>query len=131
MLYLLCITAGILIGGVTMFWIIVMLQGQSHRSRKRKSPRVELAKNKHKIEFSKFILMLILFTYFIGVAVGIKVVFIDISQLGILLAFIGTPTAAAIGFYCWKAKAENLIKIKKDNPEETAGMPVDLNSINP
>ena len=85
---------------------------------------------KHKIEFVKIIVFFVILTYFVGVYVGIKVTLIDFSQLGVLLAFIGTPTAATIGFYCWKAKAENIIKIKKNNPEETAGIPVDLNNIN-
>ena len=45
--------------------------------------------------------------------------------------YVGTPTAGAIGFYSWKAKAENVVKIKKANPEETEGIPVDLNNIQP
>jgi len=81
-----------------------------------------------KYEFSKIVLLLVLSTYFIGVFVGIKVVFIDVTQLGVVLAFIGTPTAAAIAFYCWKAKAENILKIKKENPEITEGA-IDLNNI--
>ncbi|SHG90859.1 hypothetical protein [Tepidibacter thalassicus] len=85
-------------------------------------------KGKKKIEFSKVVLMLVLSTYFIGVFVGVKIVFIDVSQLGVVLAFIGTPTAAAIAFYCWKAKAENLLKIKKENPEITE-VPIDFNNI--
>lgn len=28
-------------------------------------------------------------------------------------------------------KAENVVKIKKANPEETEGMPVDLNNVQP
>ena len=47
------------------------------------------------------------------------------------LAYVGTPTATVIGFYSWKAKAENVVKIKKANPAETDGMPVDLNNIQP
>lgn len=85
---------------------------------------------RRKAEFSKIVLALVLLTYFVGVFIGVKISLIDISQLGVLLAYIGTPTAAAIGFYCWKAKAENLIKIKRDNPEETKDIPVDLNNIN-
>lgn len=84
-------------------------------------------KERRKIEFSKLILALVLMTYFVGVGVGVKVALIDMTQLGALLAFIGAPTAAAIGFYAWKAKAENIIKIKKNNPEEAAGFSVDLN----
>jgi len=87
-------------------------------------------KTKKKHEFSKIILLLVLTTYFIGVYIGIKSVGIDVSQLGVLLAFIGTPTATAIAFYCWKAKAENIIKIKRDNPEEARNIPVDLSDTN-
>lgn len=50
---------------------------------------------------------------------------------GLFLAYVGTPTATVIGFYSWKAKAENVVKIKKANPEETEGMPVDLNNVQP
>lgn len=85
---------------------------------------------RRKAEFSKIVLALVLITYFVGVVIGVKISLIDITQLGVLLAYIGTPTAAAIGFYCWKAKAENLVKIKRDNPEETKDIPVDLNNIN-
>jgi hypothetical protein len=85
---------------------------------------------KRKLEFSKLLVFLVLATYFVGVFIGAKIVFADYSQLGVLLAFIGTPTATTICFYVWKAKAENIVKIKKDNPGETEGIPVDLNNIN-
>ena len=48
-----------------------------------------------------------------------------------LYSFGKTLTATAIGFYSWKAKAENVVKIKQAHPEETEGMPVDLNNIQP
>lgn len=83
-----------------------------------------------KAEFSKIIIAAVLITYFVGVIIGVKVVLTDITQLGVLLAYIGTPTAAAIGFYCWKAKAENIMKIKREYPNETQGISVDLNNIN-
>lgn len=35
-----------------------------------------------------------------------------------------------VALYCWKAKAENIIKIKKGYPEETKDISVDLNNIN-
>ena len=53
------------------------------------------------------------------------------SQLGVFLAYVGTPAATAIGFYSWKAKAENVVKIKQANQTATEGMPVDLNNIQP
>lgn len=68
-------------------------------------------------------------TYFIGLILGIYIVLEDPSQLGTLLVYIGTPTAVTIGFYSWKAKAENVIKMKKDNPIETAD--TDFTSMQP
>ncbi len=91
--------------------------------RKDKRDGAQTLKSPRKLEFSKIVLVCVLITYFVGVFIGVKISLIDITQLGVLLAYIGTPTAAAIGFYCWKAKAENIVKIKKDNPEETKGIP--------
>lgn len=45
-------------------------------------------------------------------------------------SYIATPTTTVIALYCWKAKAENIIKIKKGYPEETKDISVDLNNIN-
>lgn len=98
--------------------------------RRRKSKRGEhTLKVSRKIEFSKLIIALVLLTYFVGVYIGVKIALTDTTQVGALLAYIGTPTATAIGFYCWKAKAENVLKIKRENPEETKGIPVDVNNI--
>lgn len=47
-----------------------------------------------------------------------------------LATYIATPTTTVIALYCWKAKAENIIKIKKGYPEETKDISVDLNNIN-
>lgn len=107
------------------FSFAIILKRQKHL----KQEGYTTLKNTRKPEFSKMVLGAVLLTYFAGVFIGVRASFIDISQLGILLAYIGTPTAAAIGFYCWKAKAENIVKIKRDNPEETQGIPVDLNNI--
>jgi len=38
-------------------------------------------------------------------------------MFGALLTFVAAPTAVAIGFYAWKAKAENAIKLAKDMKE--------------
>lgn len=55
---------------------------------------------------------------FIAFAVGVWVVVTkDFYQLSVLLTFVGGVTAAAVAFYCWKAKAENLLKIKAAYPE--------------
>ena len=39
------------------------------------------------------------------------------------------PDTTVIALYCWKAKAENIIKIKQGYPEETKDISVDLNNI--
>lgn len=99
------------------------------RHKKQGEHAVKARKKMKKIEFSKLIIVLVLLTYFVGVYIGVKIALIDVAQISALLAYIGTPTATAIGFYCWKAKAENIIKIKRENPEETKGIPVDVNNI--
>ncbi|MEH2938544.1 hypothetical protein [Lawsonibacter sp. JLR.KK007] len=130
--YLFSIAAG-LIGGVAAVLLI-----ERRRSNKRRRARSRAAnaagdekRTAGKIEFSKLFLSAVLLTYFAGFGLGFWVVTIDPSQLGVLLAYVATPTAVAIGFYSWKAKAENVVKIKKANPAETDGMPVDLNNIQP
>ena len=119
MLYLISAAAG-LIGGIA----AVLLFG-GRRSRRKKE------QDRRKIEFSKLVLSAVLLTYFAGFVIGVRVVILDPSQLGVFLAYVGTPAATAIGFYSWKAKAENVVKIKKANPEATEGMPVDLNNVQP
>ena len=116
MQYLISIAAG-LAGGIA----AVLLFGR-RRSRRRTD-----SKN----EFSKLVLSAVLLTYFAGFVIGARAVALDPSQLGVFLAYVGTPAATAIGFYSWKAKAENVVKIKQANPTATEGMPVDLNNIQP
>ena len=82
------------------------------------------------VGFTKLVLVAVLFTYFVGLYIGIKVTLIDYSQFGVLATYIATPTTTVIALYCWKAKAENIIKIKKGYPEETKDISVDLNNIN-
>ena len=130
--YLFSVAAG-LIGGIAAVLLI-----ERHRWRKRRHGRGRTAQptekdrgTARKFEFSKLVLSAVLLTYFAGFGLGFWVVTIDPSQLGVLLAYVATPTAVAIGFYSWKAKAENVVKIKKANPAETDGMPVDLNNIQP
>lgn len=120
-----CIIAAFLAGGVVCAAVYTVVL----RRRKFKRGEHILKISKRKIEFSKLIIALVLLTYFVGVCIGVKISLTDTTQLSALLAYIGTPTATAIGFYCWKAKAENIIKIKRENPEETKGIAVDVNNI--
>ncbi len=86
--------------------------------RRRRKRREELKEHpERKGGTTKVLLFSVLITYFIAFAIGIWVVLQDISQLGTLLTFVGGVTAAAVAFYCWKAKAENLLKIKAANPD--------------
>ena len=127
-LYIIIALVALVVGGAAAVFILFLIVNSTNR-KQRKQNAAQTLKAPRKLEFSKIVLVLVLLTYFVGVFIGVKVSLIDVSQLAALLAYIGTPTAAAIGFYCWKAKAENIVKIKKDNPEETHGIPVDLNSI--
>lgn len=86
-------------------------------------------KKKKRFEFSKLVLLAVMILYFVTAGVGIAISYIDYTQYSTLAMLVGAPTAAAIGFYAWKAKAENVIKIKQEHPEETQGVPVDLNNI--
>ena len=130
--YLFSVAAG-LSGGIAALMLI-----ERRRYRRSRHARSRAAQNARegkrtarKIEFSKLVLSAVLLTYFAGFGLGFWVVLIDLSQLGVFLAYVGTPTATVIGFYSWKAKAENVVKIKQANPTETEGMPVDLNNIQP
>ena len=130
--YVFAVAAG-LVGGIAALALIERRQHRKQRhARSRAAQTVKKGKRAaRKIEFSKLVLSAVLLTYFAGFGLGFWVVLIDFSQLGVFLAYVGTPTATVIGFYSWKAKAENVVKIKQAHPEETEGMPVDLNNIQP
>lgn len=126
------IGAAAFIAGIVICVAVFITARRAENARRRKAKcTTGPVTHKRKVEFSKLIIALVLLTYFVGVFIGVKIALIDMTQLGVLLAFIGTPTAATIGFYTWKAKAENVIKIKMESPEETQGIPVDLNNIIP
>ena len=67
--------------------------------------------------FSKAVLAVTMAVYIITVVFGYFVVANEPSCLGELLTFVGAPTAVAIGFYAWKAKSENVLKI--DSSDKT------------
>ena len=66
-----------------------------------------------KKSYTKTLVFCVMITYFLGFIIGGILVFIYPEHLGEWLTFIGIPVATAIGFYCWKAKAENTVKIRK------------------
>lgn len=117
--------------------IIISLLFFRVQAEKRLRKRARARENKErrgqeteKISFTKAVLSVVLLTYFVGLVVGIYVTMKDYSQFGILATYIATPTTTVIALYCWKSKAENMIKLKKYFPEETKDIPVDLNNIN-
>lgn len=116
-LYIIIALVALVVGGAVGVLILFLIVNSGNK-KQRKQNATQTLKSPRKLEFSKIVLVLVLLTYFVGVFIGVKVSLIDVSQLSALLAYIGTPTAAAIGFYCWKAKAENIVKIKKDNPRK-------------
>lgn len=69
-------------------------------------------------EFAKYIVFAVMLTFFVGIFVGTYVVVeitnetpeYSVQALIALLSYIGTPVVTTIGFYCWKARAENIIK---------------------
>lgn len=72
-------------------------------------------------EFTKVVVAAVLATYFVGLIIGAVVVFLSHDQLYAYLAYIGTPTATTVGFYCWKAKNENIAKHKWDHLKKPDG----------
>ena len=82
---------------------------------------------KKTIEFSKLILALVIFSYFVGLGFGMLIIwrilgtgdvtYISTSLCG-LFSYIAAPGAVAIGFFSNKAKAENIEKIKGSERKE-------------
>ena len=82
---------------------------------------------KRKIEFSKLVLCLVMATYFAGLIFGMNIIcgiattnssYIATALCG-LFSYIGAPVAVAIGFYAYKAKAENVEKIRSSTAINT------------
>lgn len=72
-----------------------------------------------KIEFSKIVLGSAVVIWAAGAVFGAYIVNEEREQLQELLAYIGAPTAMAFGFYAWKSKAENVLKIAKSKKMDT------------
>ena len=72
-----------------------------------------------KAEFSKIVLGSAVVIWAAGAVFGAYIVNEEREQLRELLNYIGTPTAMAFGFYAWKSKAENVLKIAKSKKMDT------------
>ena len=73
---------------------------------------------KKRAEFSKIMLAAVMVVYILTVVFGYFVIANEYTMLGELFAFVGAPTGVAIGFYAWKARAENLVKIRENNKDD-------------
>ena len=75
---------------------------------------------KKKLEFSKLILIVGYFTAFLFTAIAGYVALVggDAGSFANIVLAIWGMVSTAVGFYYWKAKAENLIKIAKEVPQE-------------
>lgn len=70
-----------------------------------------------KMEYSKIISSIFISCFLFGIIIGTYAVIQDPANIDPLLIYIGGATTVSTSFYFWKAKAENLIKIQKSNPE--------------
>lgn len=92
----------------------------------------------NKTTFTKSIMSIVVFLYFVGSLIGTVLVIlaaiidiklnthIDTAMFVAYAAYLGTPTAIAIGFYAWKSKAENVLKISKSFEVEKSVEVMDL-----
>lgn len=79
-----------------------------------------VTKIKYKSEFSKKILYVIWISTTIVVALTFVLMWRtgDLSPLAYIIGGLFTELAAATGFYYWKAKNENMIKIERGNESD-------------
>ena len=69
------------------------------------------------------VLWAVVITYFVGVALSVYAIIKDPTNVGMVLGYIGGVAAVGIGFYSWKAKAENIIKLSKKQLDKLANAP--------
>ena len=75
------------------------------------------------MEFSKLLLFILLFIFVSTLIFTSVMIFIthDLSPLSVIVPAIEALLSIAVGFYYWKAKAENVIKLsgrKKLDPDD-------------
>lgn len=87
-------------------------------------------KRKEKLTFTKLTMCIIFILFIIGAIIGgVLVVVSTIHDMGLgaqidtgmfiaYATYLGAPTATAVGFYAWKSKAENILKIKQSAAAE-------------
>lgn len=106
------------LGFIVAVLLLMLLNLRAIRAARKKRRQEVREHPEKKIQATKVIVFSVMATYYIAFAVGVWVVIAkDIYQLSVLLTFVGSVAVFAVAFYCWKSKAENLEKIRKNNPE--------------
>lgn len=112
-----------ILGFVCAFVLLALLNMRTTAAARRRRKREIREYPEKKIQATKIIVFSVMATYYIAFAVAVWVILMkDIYQLSTLLAFVGSVAVFAVAFYCWKSKAENLEKIKQNNPEMAAAL---------
>lgn len=70
-----------------------------------------------KVEFSKYIIIVVGIVLILQLVIANVLMFVtqDLSPLAYIIPSLDAVTGIAVGFYYWKAKAENKIKLMKEN----------------
>ena len=107
------------LAGASLAVFIILLRNTRWAVNARHRRRKEVQEHpERKVQATKVIVFSIMLTYYIAFGLGVWVVIEkDVYQLATLLTFTGSVSVFAVAFYCWKSKAENLEKIKKNNPD--------------
>lgn len=112
-----------ILGFIFALFLLFLLNMRAVAAARRKRKREIKEHPEKKTQATKIIVFSVMATYYIAFAVAVWVVLMkDVYQLSTLLAFVGSVAVFAVAFYCWKSKAENLEKIKQNNPEMTAAL---------
>lgn len=105
-------------GYLACFITILVLNSKAVSNARRKRRKERQEHPEKKVQATKVIVFSILVTYHLAFLLGVWVVIVkDFCQLSVLLTFVGSVSVLAVAFYCWKSKAENLLKIKQALPD--------------
>lgn len=110
-------------GFLACFITILVLNSRTVSNARRKRRKERQGHPEKKVQATKVIVFSILVTYHLAFLLGVWVVIVkDFYQLSVLLTFVGSVSVLAVAFYCWKSKAENLLKIKQALPDTPASL---------
>ena len=110
-------------GYLACFITILVLNSKAVSNARRKRRKERQEHPEKKVQATKVIVFSILVTYHLAFLLGVWVVIVkDFCQLSVLLTFVGSVSVLAVAFYCWKSKAENLLKIKLALPDTPASL---------